>query len=441
MRSYFAGNKRHNKYIFAAVFSLAISVLASCATIDPARVDIQIDRTHPIPKITSYTEALARLGVMTQIYDTRILKVQSIPISDNTGSSRPTEGEIPKDITEMVKSALNSIGGNLVYIPYDPGFVQNQIVTGYSNFQRKLIPEVVITGGITEFDRGLETREKNTDASARLEYEGLSDYLPGAEGEIPYPTKETHFKYEGQRRVGLARITLDFNLLDFQSMSGISKMNAVNTMEVHKATATKELGISIFGQSFGRKGKLKKVQGRHAAIRLLVELSMIQIIGRQLVLPYWQLLGDDALPDQTVLKTVSSFYRGMNFQQKILFTQQQLFLHGYDVPVNGSVDNATARALKAFYKIDAPAKVLNRDDFIKLWAAVPINETSLARRRHMTDLFQAAKEKQRKLAQKKRMAIKKKTRLDAKKKQQQSMTNKIDRLLRILEEKRRNKAE
>jgi hypothetical protein len=437
MKSSIPNTKYHKHISFVAVISFVVFVLASCASIDPARIDVQVERTRPIQKVTSYTEALAGLGMLTEIYDTRVLKVQSIPINDNTGSSRPTEGEIPKDITEMVKSALNSIGGNLVYIPYDPAFVQSQMVTGYTNFQRKLIPEVVITGGITEFDRGLETREKNTDVSARLEYEGLDDYLPGADGQIPYPTKEAHFKYEGQRRVGLARITLDFNLLDFQSMSGISKMNAVNTMEVHKATATKELGISIFGQSFGRKGKLKKVQGRHAAIRLLVELSMIQLIGRQLVLPYWKLLGDDALPDTTVIKTVSSFYKSMNFQQKILFTQQQLFLHGYDVPVNGMMEDATAGALKDFYHIDAPAKVLNLDHFITLWSSVPVNETSLARRKHLTDQFEAAKEKQKKLEEKKRKAMKKKTRLEAKRKKQQSITNKIDRLLRILEGKRR----
>lgn len=437
MRSSIRG-KKYNKEKSFVVFSLAVFVLASCATIDPARVDVQVDRTRPIPKITSYTEALANLGLMTQIYDTRVLKIQSIPINDHTGSSGPTEGEIPKDISEMVKSALNSIGGNLVYIPYDPGFMQNQMVTGYTNFQRKLIPEVVITGGITEFDRGLETREKNTDASARLEYEGLEDYLPGADGQIPYPTKEGHLKYEDQKRVGLARITLDFNLLDFQSMSGISKMNAVNTMEVHKATATRELGISIFGQTFGRKGKLKKVQGRHAAIRLLVELSMMQIIGRQLVLPYWKLLGEDALPDRTVLQTVSSFYRSMNLQQKTLFTQQQLFLHGYKVPVNGLMNDATGRALQDFFQIDTPAKVLDLEGFIELWGSVPINETTLARRQHMTDLFRAAKEKQQKQEEQKRLAIKKKAKIEAEKKIQRSITNKIDRLLRMLEEKRKD---
>jgi hypothetical protein len=171
-------------------------MLLSCANIDPGKVNIEFERTRPEPKITSYTEALVELGMMSEIYATDVLKIQNIPIFDNTGSSVSTGGEIPKDISEMVKSVLNSIGGNLVYIPYDPSFMQNLMVTGYSNFQYKMIPDVVISGGITEFDRGLETREKNTDVSSRLTYEGLPDYLPGLEDEVPYPSKEMEFRYE-----------------------------------------------------------------------------------------------------------------------------------------------------------------------------------------------------------------------------------------------------
>ena len=37
---------------------------------------------------------------------------------------------------------------------------------GYPNFDKKIIPNVVLTGAITEFDRGLETRGKNTDFGA-----------------------------------------------------------------------------------------------------------------------------------------------------------------------------------------------------------------------------------------------------------------------------------
>ena len=378
----------------AAGILLMALLLVSCARIDPGKVNMEFEKTHPEPKITTYTEALMKLGMMSTIYETETIKVQSIPIYDNTGASVPTGGEIPKDISEMVKSTLNSIGGNLIYIPYDPSYIQNQMITGYSNFQNKLIPDVVVIGGITEFDRGLETREKSTDLSSRLTDEGLPEYLPGLEEEVPYPTKEIDARYNNAGKSGLARITLDFNLLNFQTMAGIPKMNTVNSIEVQKISSQKELGISIFAQAFGRQGKIKKVQGRHAAIRLLVELSMIQIIGRQLILPYWKLLGADALPDRVVLETATAFFESLDLNQKIAFTQQQLFLLGYNIPVNGVLDKNTDLALQNFFQTDIPPKAYDADNFIKLWSSIPINKETLKRRKLLDSVIQNQLENQ-----------------------------------------------
>ncbi len=415
---------------------LAASFLVSCASIDPATVDVEIVKTHPIPKITDYTQTLMDLGLMSEIYDTRTLKIQSIPISDNTGTSYPTEGEVPKDISEMVKSALNSVGGNLIYIPYDPSFIQNQVVTGYSNFQNKFVPDVVISGGITEFDRGLETREAGTDVSSQLEIEGLPDYLPGLKKQVPYPSKNLNFRYGGNKQTGLARITLDFNMLDFQTMAGIPRMTTVNSIEVQKGAGEQELGISIFAQAFGRKGKIKKVQGRHAAIRLLVEISMIQMIGRQLILPYWKLLDNDALPDRIVLDSASAFFHDLNDNQRIAFTQQQLFLHGYDIQINGLVDKESAAALRSFFKTDTPPDITNFDNFVKIWASIPITKKTLHRRRLLRSLQeeQAALEQQK---QQQKQAFEQRRKRQIASVALKSNQDSVENLLKILEQKKR----
>ena len=155
-------NKRNKIKLCFIILPLSM-ILFACASLDPRKVDVELKRTPPRIKTTSFTEALANLGLMTEIYSTDVLLIQSNSIGDETGTSKSTGGEIPRDITEMMKSSLNSIGGNVVYIPYDPAFVQNQMVTGYSNFQNKLVPNVVLSGGITEFDRGLVTKGENTD--------------------------------------------------------------------------------------------------------------------------------------------------------------------------------------------------------------------------------------------------------------------------------------
>jgi len=354
--------------------TLVIFGLTACASIDPRKPTVEMEETKPYVKVTSYTDALSDLGLMTEIYDTPSLKIQSNPIGDNTGSSASTGAEIPRDITEIMKSSLNSIGGKVVYIPYDPSFMQNQVVTGYSNFRNKVIPDVVLTGGITEFDRGLETSSSGTDASVGHEFSGLP------EGFI-LPSKAAELRYSQGSKASMSRITLDFNLLDFQTMTGIPKMNTTNSMEVRKALNENELGVSLFGQSFGGKGSLKKVQGRHAAVRLLVELSMIQMVGKHLMIPYWRLLGEDAKPDKNVLDQIDNFFYSLTRTEVIAILQEWLYIYGYNITPNGKLDLATKDALlKVYPKFDASKDTVDLQTYRHVYLNVPINVLAKKRR-------------------------------------------------------------
>ena len=346
--------------------------LVSCAGMDPANVDVQLPESAPQVATTSYSQALQDLGLMTQIYGVTPVKIQSNPIGDNTGTSSSTGGEIPRDITEMIKSSLNSIGGKVTFIPYDPAFIQNQIVTGYSTFDDKLIPDVVISGGITEFDRGLETRGSNTDAGVEASFTNAPKWFPSNTASIDYGESD---------KIGLARITLDFNLLDFVTMAGISRMNTVNSMEVRKGMAEKELGITLFGPTFGRKGSIKKVQGRHSAVRMLVEASMMQIVGKYLALPYWKLLGEDALPDEVVMSALSQEFYSINEKKRITKAQEWLFLLGHDVQLTGKLDPKTVAALTAFDPtISGQSPALSYETYAALFQAIPIKPETLGRR-------------------------------------------------------------
>jgi len=105
-------------------------LLISCAGVDPRDVDVELEQSAPEIKVTSYTEVLSKLGTMSTVFDTGVAKIQCNDITDKTGTARTTGGEIQRNITEIMKSTLNSIGGNIGFIEYDPGFIQNQMVTG-----------------------------------------------------------------------------------------------------------------------------------------------------------------------------------------------------------------------------------------------------------------------------------------------------------------------
>lgn len=353
------------------VYLTVVLLFAGCATTKIDEEDVAMPKIQPKTKSTNYTIALKNLGIMTEVYATGELRIQSNPIGDDTGSSGATGGEIPRDITEMIKSALNTIGGAVVYIPYDPAFIQNQITTGYSDFQNKLVPEVVITGGITEFDRGLNTTGDGTSFSASVDVSNAKIAQAGLGSSVGG-------NYDDIEKSGLSRITLDFNLIDFATMAGVSQMNTVNSIEVHKVMKDKSLGINILGIGFGSKGVVKRVQGRHHAVRTLVEISMIQMIGKYLGLPYWKLLGDGAVPDNTVKKNFLKSYYGWPMQTKIAGMQEWLYINGYDVYVNGELDIKTRTALA---KYDSSFKnSINATIAWNLYSNLPIDDKAYNRR-------------------------------------------------------------
>lgn len=354
---------------------LVVLGLTGCGKLDPRNVDVDLPHDMPEVKETSFDKPLADLGKMTQIYGKRVF-IQGKDITDFTGLSTYGYGEIPRDITEMTKSALNAIGGNVVYIPYSPVFINNQMVTGYSNFQGKLIPDIVLSGGITEFDRGLETRGSNTDFGVTTKpFNVNQSWVPGDVISVDYNQED---------KDSLARITLDFNLLDFQTMAGVARMQTVNSINVYKAAAEKELGFTIFGPTFGLKGTVKKVQGRHAAIRLLVQTSVLQIVGKYLYLPYWKLI-PEMKPDPVVIDKIRQDFRNLSQTDKIGEIQTCLYLKGYDVPVTGRIDPRTQAALTNFKAKAKDGTSMNGDTelYVELWSSLGDNMEQVANRREM----------------------------------------------------------
>ena len=159
--------------LLALALAATAAALAGCATPQGARSDakqVLVERTQDIAPpqalATRYTDALAQFGRMLDIYrrTSKPLYVQSRAIADATGLSHPLVGsELPGDITEMVRSAVNRIGDKVVYVPYQPDYVLGHAQQGAK--LRLTLPDVQITGAITEFDRALAAAGRGHEAS------------------------------------------------------------------------------------------------------------------------------------------------------------------------------------------------------------------------------------------------------------------------------------
>ncbi len=357
---------------YRTLVSVVIASLLTACGVNPQNVDVDLNTTLPEAKTTVFNNAVRQLGKANLIYGRGSLHVMSKPVFDRTGTSLPTKGEIPQDISEMVKSTLNGFGGDILYIPYDPEFMINTAQTGYSEWGDKVLPNVVLVGGLTEFDRGLVTKEEGFDISGSAEELGIPMGLD----------------FEDTRKNSLARITLDFNLLDFNTFMGIPFIQAVNTISVHKGLGVDSLGFTVYGQTLGVRGNIKKVQGRHAAVRLLVQLSVIQVIGKYQKLPYWRLLpGSES--DPVVLDAVREEFYSLASADRIAKIQEFLYLYSNDVEISGRLDVKTRNAMSKFqtqYGLQGK-QPMSEEVYLALFENVPLDIKALVRRKQVSAMI------------------------------------------------------
>lgn len=348
----------------------AALLLGGCATTEQTRADAHkllqqrsAAMSEPQALTTRYTSALEQFGRMLDVYhasNKTPLYVQSRAIGDATGLSHPMVGaELPGDITEMVRSAVNRIGDRVVYVPFQPDYVMGHVQQGAR--MQLTVPTVLITGAITEFDRALSSAGRGVD---------LGLLFGKGKG-------ETDSSLSRQAASTISRLSLDFNLVDFGTQTMLPRMQATNSMRVMNDTDQDSLDFAIYGNGFGLSSNTRYLQGRHNAIRLLVDMSMVQLLGRYLNLPYWRCLPNGA-PDPVVMQRVARSYEANDPAKRVRWMQETLRDYGFALEVNGRLDERTSAALDsviAMLKLPKPKDPKDRLDpevFTRVYVNVPV---------------------------------------------------------------------
>jgi hypothetical protein len=356
-----------------AAAAVAAAVLAGCAS--PERVRREADTllrerseaaAAPQALATRYTDALSQFGRMLEVYrrDAKSpLYVQSRNIGDATGLSHPLVGsELPGDITEMLRSAINRIGDKVVYVPFQPDYVMGHVQQG-AKLQLTL-PDVLITGAITEFDRALAMAGRGEDASI---------IFGKGKG-------ETDGSASRKSTATVSRLSLDFNLVEFSTQTMLPRMQATNSMRVLNETYENSFDFAIYGNGFGLTSNTRYLQGRHNAIRLLVDYSVVQLLGRHANVPYWRCL-PNGQPDPVVRERIAKGYAARDAATRVRWLQDTLRDYGLPVPSTGRLDEPTRAALEsvaASFHFTRPGDWLDPAFFVELYVNVPFEP---ARRR------------------------------------------------------------
>jgi hypothetical protein len=346
----------------------AIATLTvGCASTENALKDVdklyserEADKQLPTANLSDYASALGRLGRMLDIYKDGdpVIYMQTRNIQDATNLSNPLVGaEIPGDITEMVRTAVNRIGTRVVYVPYHPDYLVAQAQLG-AKFGVTM-PDFLITGALTEFDRAL---------SGAGRANNLSLEFGGGKG-------KTTIGADAKRTAILSALALDLNLVNFSTQQMVPRVQASNVVKVLNFSTENTASIGFYGDAFGFKLEGKYLQGRHSAIRTLVDLSVLEIVGKATNTPYWRCI-PNGTPDPVVMDNMRSSYTVLTPEVKIGLIQVMLRKYGQNVTVNQKFDEPTKQALQKVYSTKFPAlgtvDVLTWEGFEPLFFGVPM---------------------------------------------------------------------
>ncbi|MDM0039063.1 hypothetical protein QTH89_21695 [Variovorax sp. J22G21] len=346
----------------------ATTLLAGCATTENALGDAdkllaarEAAKQLPSANLSNYATSLGRFGRMLDIYKDGdpVVYMQTRNILDATNLSNPLVGsEIPGDITEMVRTAVNRIGARIVYVPYHPDYLISQAQLG-AKFGVTM-PDFLITGALTEFDRALSGAGRSNSASV----------------EFGKGKGETALGADVKRTAILSALALDLNLVSFSTQQMVPRIQASNVIKVLNFTAEDNASLGFYGDSFGFKLEGRYLQGRHSAIRTLVDLSVLELMGKATNTPYWRCI-PNGVPDPVVVDNMRASFEGLTPQLKIGLVQVMLRKYGQNVTVNQKLDEPTREALRNVYSTRYPqvgdsVDVLTWQGFEPLFFGVPM---------------------------------------------------------------------
>lgn len=349
------------------ILVLLIAFTSSCAglksTVQKSEMDA-VDASMALPEenITVYDDALQQLGMMLTAYNVKTVKLQCRPIVNATSSRK-----LPMDVTQLTLTAFSKIGPKIQSIDFDRSQLSVDLARNEQTMDR-VVPDLAVRGAITEYDKKMK-KEREIEGDALFSAGG---HEIDAGGSVDSSASS-------------ATVAMDYQLLTYRTQSTIPYVQASNRMNLFSSTKSSDFGLVVEGSGFGLNCKVKKSQGIHAGLRLLVELNVLEVVGKYHIVPYWRCLPEGKSDPRLVKRFVQNLKRNPNALQLM---KTYAYAHGEPMELASTAISAqelqSLCKLKTKYGLDPNGE--NDYEFIKqMWLNLPY-ETAATRMANVPDL-------------------------------------------------------
>jgi hypothetical protein len=241
----------------------ALTLLAACQTRPVDAYDVQHPSTAAVRNIGNFNEALRCMDDMFLAQGKRDIYITTAGIPDATGL-------ISAGTKEMFITAVSRMSAKsdaFRFVDYDPTQTDVQVLSELVGLHDDFVaPNYYVRGAITQLDSNV----LQSSASA-----GVS---------IPF----MDLAINGNQVVSVVSIDMNVGkLITRQILPGISSSNSIAVVQSGKGA---DVGGLIGKAGLSLSVSLDKSEGFHQAVRNLIELSTIEILGKLTKVPYWQCL-------------------------------------------------------------------------------------------------------------------------------------------------------
>lgn len=335
-----------SRWLAAASLCSAFGLLTGCAPMNPAQnakyhaqaTEINRPVVRPVRSISSFSDSLMCMDHLFRETGMSTVLITSKNIPDYSG-------KIAVATKEMIVTALSQmsrVSNAFRYVDYEVNIAQQDTVQNLTtlllnnNQIRLQRPALYVSGAVAFVDQQVTSNTFDAGTSAsRLET-----------------------GYSNNRRSSV--IGLEMHLGDFRSRTFIPGLDSANEIVIGSGGQGLDLSgrIGNYGVQFtvGR----DYTQGSGPAIRTLVELAMVELLGKWARVPYWQCLTLEQTHPE-FMRQMREWYEAESPASRDQLIKRSLFRRGY-LP-NETPDDSALRAALARFQADQRMIVTGVVDF------------------------------------------------------------------------------
>ncbi len=315
------------------LIGLAVAAMAGCQ-------EVKQDVKEEVPKLTKGPEeapfrAITNFSQALRCMDSLMIEYGVFDISMLVEDLKDSTSKVKAGAKDMLISSVSEMTRRshairLIAFGSDSGNLVSFLASANETGAYSIVPQYDIRGSISQLDKSIAAK----DSSA-----GLRVGLGGDAG----------VGIGGSKTANASVMALDLAVIqtkDYSVIPGVVSKNQIVIFKEGSGTSA-EASIGKFGVDFSM--NLTRSEGDAQALRNLIELASVELIGKLTKTPYWKCLGVDPEREEISNEIYDWYYNLVADQQIVAYFQEHLANRNYYAgPIDGRYNGQLTEAVKLY---------------------------------------------------------------------------------------------